>query len=191
MIRRSLPALVAATLIVVAVAGCAAPAAPESPRPSASSTPQSGAAEQPSEAATPSAEPEPEALTCETMISPGTVAALTDAGWSAKPKEFVVGDVELTDGLLCFWADYSVGSDHGQLYGWSEISADEAARAQQSLLDSGWRREDGPDGVYITEDPQFAMGTDEDGYGMTYLFGDGWVRFADTRQGLLLIEHGD
>jgi hypothetical protein len=122
------------------------------------------------------------------MISAGTVQALTDAGWTAQPKEFVVGGVPLADGLLCFWADYTVGSDHGQLYGWAALSADDAAAAQAGLLAEGWRREDGDGGVYITEEPQFAMGTDADGYGMTYLFGDGWLRFADTRQGLILVE---
>ena len=32
------------------------------------------------------------------------------------------------------------------------------------------------------------MTTDAEGYGITYLFGDGWVTFSDTRQGLLLIQ---
>lgn len=125
------------------------------------------------------------------MISPGTVEALTDAGWTAKPKEFVVGDVELTDGLLCFWADYSVGSDHGQLYGWAEITAEQAEKAQEALAAGGWRREESAEGTYVTEDPQYAMGTDEEGYGMTYLFDDGWVKLADTKQSLILIEWGD
>jgi hypothetical protein len=35
------------------------------------------------------------------------------------------------------------------------------------------------------------MGTDEDGYGMTYLFGDGWVTLSDTKQGLLLVTWTD
>lgn len=125
---------------------------------------------------------------CDTIVSPGTVQALTDAGWSFEAKPFVVGDVMLEEGLLCFWADYTIASDHGQLYGWSEITPEDAAQAQTSLLGEGWTREDGSDGIYITENPQFAMGTDEDGYGMTYLFGDGWVKFADTRQGLILID---
>jgi hypothetical protein len=107
------------------------------------------------------------------MISDGTVAALADAGWTAETKEFVVGGVEFTDGLLCFWA---------------AVDEADAAAAQAGLLEEGWKREDGPDGIYYTEDPRYAMGTDEDGYGMTYLFGDGWVRLADTRQGLILIE---
>lgn len=140
--------------------------------------------------ATGDAAPAPTAdeLTCESMISDGTVAALTEAGWTAEPREFVVGGVELPQGLLCFWADFTVPSDHGQMYGWSPLSAADAERAQAGLEDEGWRREEGPEGVYVTEDPQFAMSTDEDGYGMTYLFGDGWVKVADTKQGLLLVE---
>nr|WP_236571180.1 hypothetical protein [Microbacterium hydrocarbonoxydans] len=122
------------------------------------------------------------------MISEGTVEALTDLGWTFEEKDFVIGDVTMSDGLLCFWADYSVASDHGQLYGWSEITPEDAARAQSSLLSQGWTRDDGPEGIYITEDPQFSMGTDEAGYGMTYLFGDGWVKVADTREGLILID---
>ena len=49
-------------------------------------------------------------------------------------------------------------------------------------------REDAAEGVYVTESPETAIATDEEGYGMTYLFGDGWVKLADTKQGLLLIE---
>lgn len=185
MIPRIMSAAAGALLLLVALTACAAPteSAP-SPTPDAVA-PTSVPAPEPAS----SSEPEhPADLTCESMISAGTVSAFTDTGWTAKPKEFVVGGVKLTDGLLCFWADYSVASDHGQLYGWAALSPEEAAEAQAGLLDEGWKREDGTDGVYFTEDPQYAMGLDDDGYGMTYLFGDGWVRFADTRQGLILIE---
>ena len=173
-------------LLVAALTACGAPAEPRStPSPDAASpTPVTTTA--------PVASPTPQAtaapLTCESMISAGTVKALTDAGWTAQPKDFIVGGVDFTEGMLCFWADYNVASDHGQLYGWAPVAEDEAAQAQAGLLAEGWKREDGPDGVYYTEDARYAMGTDEDGYGMTYLFGDGWVRFADTRQGLILIE---
>lgn len=174
-------------LFAVALAGCSASApdtatpSPEAPRPSDTTSSQ------------PVSSPSPEATqalpTCDTMISEGTVKALTDVGWSFEAEEeFVIGDVTMSDGLLCFWADYSVASDHGQLYGWSRITPEDATRAQASLLAQGWTREDGPDGIYITEDPRFSMGTDEAGYGMTYLFGDGWVKFADTREGLILID---
>ena len=127
------------------------------------------------------------APTCETIVSAGTVQVLTDAGWTFQPKEFVIGDVPLPDGLLCFWADYSVGSDHGQLYGWSPITRRGRDQAQSSLLADGWTREDGAEGMYFTENPQYSMGTGHDGYGMTYLFEDGWVKLADTKQSLLLI----
>lgn len=182
-----IPAAAAAVLLALTLAACsAAPAA----RPSSASKPPKPA---PSPAAsvdpveTSGPEETPGALTCESMISQGTVEALTAAGWTAKPVDFIIGDLNLSDGLLCFWADYSVASDHGQLYGWSRIDAEAAADAQSALIAQGWRREDGPKGVYITEDPQYSMGVDDDGYGSTYLFGDGWVKFSDTKQGLVLI----
>lgn len=177
-----------AALVLTALTACSAPGtASPTPTPDApTSAPQASV----EPAATPDPEPTPGALTCESMISAGTVTALTDAGWTAETKDFVIGDTTIPEesGLLCFWGDYSVGSDHGQLYGWAELSASAASDAQTSLLAAGWHREDAPEGVYITEDPQYAMGTDDDGYGMTYLFGDGWVKLADTKQGLILIE---
>lgn len=188
MIPRISSAAVGALILLAVLTACAGPAErdPVASPPPAAQTPQTSAE--------PATTPEPEdadtALTCEGMISPGTVTALTDAGWSAEAKDFVIGDVTVPAdrGLLCFWADYAVASDHGQLYGWAALDATETAEAQSALLASGWRREDASAGVYITEDPQYSMGTDDDGYGMTYLFGDGWVKFADTKQGLLLVE---
>lgn len=175
-------------LVAAALVGCSPTPAPEKtsqPSDSASSpTPTAGPA------TTPEPDRTPGALSCESMISPGTVDALTAQGWTAETKEFVIGDVPVGEdaGLLCFWADYSIASDHGQFYGWAAISPTDAASAQNSLLTSGWRREDAGGEVIITEDPAYAMATDDEGYGMTYLFGDGWVEFADTKQGLLLIE---
>lgn len=176
----------ATLLLIVALTACAGPSTlgPSASPPATGPDPQASVE--------PAATPEPTAaateLTCDSMISPGTVDALTDAGWTAQPKDFVIGDIAMTEGLLCFWADYDVASDHGQLYGWSAMSAADAADAQISLLASGWTREDSEEGIYITEDPQYSMGTDDAGYGMTYLFGDGWVKFADTKQGLILID---
>lgn len=173
-------------LLVVTLAACAPPdASPLTPQPTATAA---DAAPSVAPVSTPSPTDAGSQMSCESMISPGTVEALTGAGWTAQPTPFVIGEVELTEGLLCLWADYSVGSDHGQLYGWSEISADDAAKAQADLIAAGWTREDGPEGVHITEDPRYSMGTDGEGYGITYLFGDGWVKMADTKQSLLLIE---
>ncbi|WP_091232698.1 hypothetical protein [Microbacterium sp. 3J1] len=186
MTLRTTTAAAGALMLALVLASCAgapdesASPTPDAPRPTPTITAT------PIETAAPAtSQTEP---TCDTIVSAGTVKALTDEGWTFEEQPFVIGDVTLEQGLLCFWADYTVASDHGQLYGWSEISAEDATQAQSSLLGEGWTREDGPDGIYITENPQFAMGTDEDGYGMTYLFGDGWVKFADTRQGLILIE---
>lgn len=182
---RIMSATAGVLLLVVALTACAAP----EPRPSsAPDTVQPRSTEPAAPVIAPTPDAREAELTCESMLSEGTVTALTDAGWTAQTKEFVAGGVELREGLLCFWADYTVASDHGQLYGWSAIDDSDAASVQAALLAEGWKREDGPDGVYYTEDPRYAMGTDEDGYGMTYLFGDGWVRLADTRQGLILIE---
>ncbi|KJQ53050.1 hypothetical protein [Microbacterium sp. SA39] len=185
MSRRIISAAAAGLIALATLTACAAPAEAPAPTPSRSAT-------QTPAAVAPVGTPEPSAtsaeISCESMISAGTVDALSKAGWTAQPKEFVIGDVELTEGLLCFWADYSVGSDHGQLYGWSPLTEENAATAQTALVAGGWQREDGPEGVYFTEDPQYSMGTDDEGYGMTYLFGDGWVKLADTKQGLVLIE---
>ncbi|WP_149085123.1 MULTISPECIES: hypothetical protein [Microbacterium] len=182
MTLRRLATLTGLVLIGALLAACAPESAPgPSPSTSRESPPATG-----DTATTPA--PGSDELTCESLVSHGTVAALTDAGWTAEPREFIVGGVELPQGLLCFWADFTVPSDHGQMYGWSPLSATDAERAQESLVAEGWRSEKGPEGVYVTEDPQYAMSTDEDGYGMTYLFGDGWVKVADTKQGLLLVE---
>lgn len=176
----------AGLLLAAALAACSGP-------PSAEPTPKSTAARPTPEATVEPVEteaPDPSGSdpTCETIVTAGTVEALTELGWTPQRQDFVIGDTALPEGVLCFWADYTIATDHGQLYGWAAISSDDAATAQASLLESGWIRENGPEGSYFTEDPQFSLGTDEEGYGMTYLFGDGWVKLSDTKQGLILID---
>ncbi|WP_341942345.1 hypothetical protein [Microbacterium sp. LWH10-1.2] len=182
-----IPIAAAATLLLAAtLTACSggpdagATPTPKATKPAAESTADPAATRAPE---TPVADP-----TCETIVTEGTVAGLTDAGWTSERKDFIIGDMALPDGILCFWADFSTGTDHGQLYGWSPISSEDADAAQSSLLAQGWTREDGPEGRYFTEDPEFSLGTDEEGYGMTYLFGDGWVKLADTKQSLILID---
>lgn len=186
---RTTSAALAALLLVVSLTACSGePTAAPSP----STTPTKPASTpRPTPAASKTPQLPEEAPACDTIVSQGTVTALTENGWSFEEKDFVIGDVAMRHGLLCFWADYSAASDHGQLYGWSKISAADAAKAQSSLLADGWKREDDANGIYITEDPQYALSLDDDGYGMTYLFGDGWVKVADTRQGLLLVDWVD
>ena len=72
--------------------------------------------------------------------------------------------------------------------GWAPITADDAINMQAGLESEGWLREEADGTVYITEDPMQAPTTDENGYGMTYQFGDGWVLVADVKQNLLLIQ---
>ena len=42
--------------------------------------------------------------------------------------------------------------------------------------------------MIVTESADTAVATDDEGYGLTYLFGDGWVKYADTKQSIALVE---
>ncbi len=77
-----------------------------------------------------------------------------------------------------------------QIYGWAPISADDADEAQSTLVTQGWKVEETPEGLVVTESADTTVATDDQGYGLTYLFGDGWVKYADTKQGLLLVTWG-
>lgn len=158
-----------------------------SPTSTPTTTPTATTAPEPSN--TPTTEPPAQAdPTCDTIIPPDVVSDLNDAGWSFQEDVFRVGATEIPDGITCTWGDAKVASDNVQMYGWAPLAADEATRQENALVQEGWEREQGDDGVYITENPDTAVNTDDDGYGWTYLFGDGWVKFADTKQGLLLVE---
>lgn len=145
---------------------------PSSPAPSASTEPPADAAEP----------------TCETIIPDSTVEDFGAIGWSAKSEPMRVGGTELAGGITCTWGDYTVATDHVQIFGWAPIADDDRDDAIAELLAAGWTREDGEAGVYVTESADTAIATDTDGYGLTYLFGDGWVKYADTRQSLVLVE---
>jgi len=178
--------LVAGTLI--AVTACSSTSAPDAEPTAAASETPTPVAQEP--AATPEPEPAGEAtdLTCDTMIPESTVEDFASIGWSYQEQPFYAGEYELTGGLLCVWADYEAqAGDHLQMFGWAPIDADTATAAQDGLVAQGWIREDAEEGVYITENPQTTIATDSEGYGMTFLFGDGWVKMADTKQGIILI----
>ncbi|GAA1959528.1 hypothetical protein [Microbacterium deminutum] len=148
------------------------------------STPAPDPSTEPSGAPTAGADP-----TCDTLISAQTIADFHSIGWTARTDPFYIGDSELPDGLQCVWADFEgPAGDHLQMFGWAPITAAAATDAQDALVGQGWIRETSVDGTYITESPESATAVDDEGYGMTYLFGDGWVKVADTKQGLLLIE---
>ncbi|MFT4135212.1 hypothetical protein [Microbacterium sp.] len=177
-----LAALAASALLL---AGCTSSPAPETTATASSpstataqATPTPTASTAASEAAVP---------TCDELVAPEVTEATAAQGWTVREEPFVVGGVEIDHGISCTWADYSNATGNLLTFAWGSISAANATKAQRALESAGWLREKTDAGVYITEDPATAMTTDADGYGLTYLFGDGWVTFSDTRQGLLLI----
>lgn len=186
--RHRLAIVVVASLAVSALAtACAARDTPEPlPTESVAGTPTPSA---PEPSATPTADAATEDPTCETLIGADIVADFESVGWTARAEQLYIGEKALDGGLQCVWADFEgPAGDHLQMFGWGRITADEASDSQSWLTSQGWLREDTPDGVYITTPKGTAIVVDDDGYGMTYLFGDGWVKFADTKQGILLIE---
>lgn len=195
MIRRIPLAALAAATIALTLSACATTAEPEStptPTPTPTSTPAETAAATPEPTAEHEPEPEPEptdaAPTCETIIASSTVTALTEHGWTHQDKEFRVGSDVIEGGIQCVWGDFTVASDHVQIFGWAPIDQAASNAAQQKLFAEGWQRADSDGHTYITENPDFAIAVDEDGFGMTYEFGAGWVKLADTRQGLVLVQ---
>lgn len=127
--------------------------------------------------------------TCETIIPASTVSDFESVGWTVRAEPFYIGAIEVPGGLTCRWADFEgPAGDHLQFYGWAEIAEADAIEAQDALVAEGWIREESPDGVYITENPETTIAVDDQGYGMTYLFTDGAVELADTKQGLILVE---
>ncbi|GAA5199257.1 hypothetical protein [Microbacterium jejuense] len=178
----------AAALALSAMALSACTGTPETtPDPTTSSAPTQVAAEPTASAKpTPTADADP---TCETLITADVVASYESIGVTSRESPMYIGSTEVKGGLLCMWANYDQpASDSGQIYGWAKLTKDAAKDAQDELVDEGWVLEETDGGVYVTESPDTALVTDDDGYGMTYLFTDGQVTVADTKQGLLLIE---
>jgi len=126
-------------------------------------------------------------LACDTLLTPGLSEDLADLGWEAREEPFVVGEITLDDGIQCKWGDPSGGGDAMQLYAWAPVDADQSEELQTALADEGWIREEEDSRVLLTEDPETAFQTDDEGYGFTYAFGDGWVSFSDTKAGLDVI----
>lgn len=173
---RTLVALSALGLSAALLAGCTggADAAPGATGGTSQATP-TDALPQP----TATDEATPIAVTCDTLVDPDTLVELQDQGWTAKESPFVVSDRELTGGIQCDWADYSTESGNVITLAWAPIGPEDAEWAKQALITEGWLSESDEDGTYIT---------DPGGFGLTYLFGDGWVEMSDNRQQLLLIQ---
>lgn len=175
-------ALLAVAALTTACAGT--PAA----TPTTAGTASSGVPSSPVATPEPTGSAAVEEPTCETILSETTVNDFAEAGWTVQQEPFVIGGTQLSDGLQCTWGDFSVASDHVQVFGWAPITDEEVDAVRTELLGNGWRevREDGS--VFITENADTAAVTDDEGFGFTYQFGDGWVKLADTKQTLLLVE---
>ncbi|TQJ31856.1 hypothetical protein [Microbacterium sp. SLBN-146] len=184
---RRVGAVIALTAALVLLTACAQdPGTEPEPTDTAVSAPSSPAPE-PSE--TDPTSPEAGEPACETIIPVATVTDFESVGWTYEESPFYIGELEIVDGIMCVWADFDApAGDHLQLYGWAPITPDDARAAQSSLTSQGWIREEAAEGVYITENPETTIAVDAEGYGMTYLFTDGAVELADTKQGLLLVE---
>lgn len=195
MIPRIRRAMIAATALTLMLTACSTPSdSPvlSDPEPTNSPAPEVPVDVEPVTQPDPVSTPEPEAPaaepTCETIIGPTTIQAMTEYAWTFKENEFQFGRDVVEGGIECVWGDYTVASDHVQIFAWAPLDADASAAAQKKLVSEGWlRAADGDDGhTYITENPPF--NPDLNGFGMTYEFGDGWVSMADTKQSLILIE---
>ncbi|MGN8553726.1 UNVERIFIED_CONTAM: hypothetical protein OHV15_14190 [Microbacterium sp. SLM126] len=179
-------AIVLALAVTSLVTACAGPPPAPQVTETTAGTPTASA---PEPSRTPTVDAATEDPTCETLIGPEIVADFESVGWTAQAERLYIGDRMLEDGLQCVWADFEgPAGDNLQMFGWGTIPADEASESQEWLVSQGWIREDSEAGIYITTPKGTAIVVDDEGYGMTYLFGDGWVKFADTKQGILLIE---
>lgn len=182
----AITALAVATAL--ALAGCSASGAPET-SPSVAATASGPAVD----GSAPTDSPEPEdkpsiAPTCENIIPKSLVDNFTSVGWTSQEDQLRVGATPLDGGIQCKWGDQSIASDRVQIFGWAPIDDSTAAQAVSDLTAAGWKVEKDSDGTYVTENPDWLNGRGVDGYGLTYLFGDGFVKFADTRQSLLLVD---
>lgn len=187
---RRAPLLASVPVLLLALAACSTTPAPASNPTATESAAPAAPIETPD--AVPDATTEASTASCDTLISASLVEELTGYGWTSRSDDFLVGATVVEGGLQCSWADFDgPATDNLLIFGWAPIADSEATRLQSELIAQGWLREDGAQGTYITADPEYAVAVDEDGYGMTYLFGDGWVTVALTKQGLVLIERPD
>lgn len=184
---RTIPLLGASLVVAATMLAATACSTPAGTAPGAEGTPTPFAT---------SPEPTPDASAssapagdpqCDTIIPASTVEDFESVGWTVRAETFRVGEIEIPDGIQCIWGDFTTATDHVQIFGWAPISEQEAAEARDQLEAMKWRVEETPEGIIVTESAETTVATDAEGYGLTYLFGDGWVKYADTKQGLLLV----
>ncbi|WP_040165088.1 DUF3558 domain-containing protein [Microbacterium gorillae] len=181
-------ALVGVTVaLTVALAGCTSGDAGPAPVATTSAAPTPATKTTAAPEATPTgtaASP-----TCDTLISDSLDAQLREQGWTFQEAPMYIDTTEVKGGLVCNWGNYSAPTnDNVQMWGWATIDSATAATLEKALEGQRWERIEGDHGeLFYTQPKDTITIKDEDGYGMTYQFGDGWLKFADTKQGLLLI----
>lgn len=188
---RSRAAVLATTgaLAMLALAGCSSPAPQEAaPSPAAPSQGADSDTNTPEPSASTTDAPSTADPTCENIIPQATADDFTSLGWTYQKEDFRVGATALEGGIQCKWGDTKIASDRVQIFGWAPIDDDEARTAQKDLVAAGWKVEKDATGTYVTENPDWLNGRGAEGYGLTYFFGDGYVKLADTRQSLILVE---
>lgn len=180
--RLTLPLL--ATVAVALLAGCSSAAPTDADTPVSTAAPSSPVATPEATASTPAL---PDA-TCENIIGEASFSELESSGWEYRQEPFFIAGTEIADGVYCSWTNPSEQGGNIPVFGWAPLTAAEASEAQDALEADGWIAEETDDGVFFTEDPEFALTVDENGFGMTYFFGEGYVQVADVKAGLVVIE---
>lgn len=200
------PALLPLTLVLagaLSLSACAAPAGPAAEAPSAtptatpSTTPSAVRTETPS--ATPSSAPSATAAryaSCDEVITPAFAQNVADNGWIGwnmagqtighSPFDVFPGGAPAGQLSCRFGAGPDVPTDNVLDLAWAPVDDTAAQAAQDALADAGYQRIDVTDGV------QWAMRAedgwaDDEGWGMTYHFTPGEVRWAVIRDELSLL----
>lgn len=172
------------------LAGCGSPSG------AGGASASAGASGIPSPTATPtiSSGPtaEPLVTTCDNTVAPDALASFQAEGYTGQPRgdAWLIAGTPITGGIECQWMiDHSVGTDNFILLAWGPLDTEQADTAIAALLaEGGWRREDASEGVYLTADgADMLPTTDAQGYGATYLFADGQVKYAGTKAELAII----
>ena len=134
MIRPSLR-LGAVTLVLAAIAvlSTACSSTPEPEPTQSSAAPTATTAPEPEVTAEPTTEPAA-TPTCEELISDTMVADFTAVGWTVQEEVFRVGSLEIAEGVLCRWGDFTTASDHLQMFGWAPITAADASSVRSELV---------------------------------------------------------
>jgi len=189
-VRRAIGVSGAAVVIALGLASCAGDPVPVQTELPPAPTTAASAEPTTSPDATAETPVAQEPVTCESLIGSSLIESYTEIGWTVREDAFYIGsDVPMPDGISCMWGDFSgPPSDNVAIFAYAPLDDRAANAARDQLAELGWIVEPADEGTYVTAKEEFVTVPDENGYGATYLFGDGWVIFADTKQSLLLIE---